>query len=73
MVGPRIEERHANARGIAHGGVLVTMADIACGYNASYVGVAKRPGARPTAALTTASLAFDFAGSAIVGDWATNG
>lgn len=69
VLGLRIEGRHANARGTAHGGLLVTMADVALGYNASYAGIAKEPGARPTAALTTANLSVDFAGSARVGDW----
>ena len=69
VVGLRVEERHANTRGTVHGGLLVTMADIALGYNASYVGVEKLPGALPTVALTTASLSVDFAGTATLGDW----
>ncbi len=69
VIGLRVAERHTNARGTAHGGLLATMADIALGYNASYVGVEKRPGAVPTVALTTATLSVDFAGAAALGDW----
>ena len=69
ILGVRVAERHTNARGAAHGGLLVTMADVALGYNASYVGVEKRAGATPTALLTTANLSVDFAGSARLGDW----
>ncbi len=65
VVALRIEARHANARGTAHGGLLVTTADVALGYNAAYLGLEKRAGA----ALITANLSVDFAGSAKVGDW----
>ncbi|MDP9371121.1 MAG: PaaI family thioesterase [Chloroflexota bacterium] len=69
VLGLRIAEHHTNARGTAHGGLLVTMADIALGYNASYLGVEKRAGVAPAALLTTATLSVDFAGSAQLGDW----
>ena len=69
VLGVRVAEWHTNARGVAHGGLLVTMADVALGYNAAYAGVEKRPGASPTALLTTANLSVDFAGSAKLGDW----
>ena len=32
VVGLRIEPKHANARGSAHGGLLMTLCDIALGY-----------------------------------------
>ena len=32
VVGLRIQPKHANARDIAHGGILMTMCDIALGY-----------------------------------------
>ena len=32
VVGLRIQPKHANARGIAHGGLLMTLCDIALGY-----------------------------------------
>jgi acyl-coenzyme A thioesterase 13 len=62
VVGLRIEEKHANASGFAHGGVLMTLADIALGYAASST-------QEPPLRAVTANLAADFAGSARVGDW----
>ena len=34
VIGLRIAGKHANGRGIAHGGLLLTLADIALGYTA---------------------------------------
>ena len=62
IVGLCILEKHANARGFAHGGVLMTLADIALGYNVAYR-------EDPPASLVTANLTADFAGSAEIGDW----
>ena len=62
IVGLRIQPKHANARGLAHGGVLMTLADIALGYRSAF-------SVDPPASLTTASVTTDFAGSAKVGDW----
>ncbi len=62
VVGLRIAAKHANARGIAHGGLLVTLADIALGYHMAF-------SQDPPAGLITASLTADFAGVAKVGDW----
>jgi uncharacterized protein (TIGR00369 family) len=62
VVGMRIRPCHANGRGHAHGGVLMTLCDIALGYRTS-TSVEPRP------FLTTASITTDFAGSATVGDW----
>lgn len=62
VLGLRIEERHANSRGIAHGGLLTTLADLALGYNcARMVG--------PDQHLATVSITIDFASTARVGDW----
>ena len=36
VIGLRITAKHANARGLAHGGVLLTLCDIALGYSAAY-------------------------------------
>jgi acyl-coenzyme A thioesterase 13 len=56
-----IDERHANARGFAHGGVLSALADVALGYAAA--------GSRkPPVQLVTTSLSIDFAGRAAQGD-----
>jgi acyl-coenzyme A thioesterase PaaI-like protein len=62
VIGLRVAEKHANARGIAHGGLLLTLADIALGYRTAFA-------QEPPAGLITASLTADFAGSAKLGDW----
>jgi len=62
IVGLRVLPKHANARGGAHGGLMMTLLDIALGYRASL-------SQNPPANLTTASLTADFAGGAKVGDW----
>ena len=62
VVGLRILPKHANARGSAHGGLLLTLVDVALGYRAAF-------SQDPPAALTTASICADFAGSPKVGDW----
>ena len=61
-IGLRVLAHHLNARGHVHGGVLMTMADIALGY-----ALATSDGA-PGAAVT-AHLSTDFAGSAKLDDW----
>jgi len=60
-LGLRIEERHTNSRGICHGGLLATMADLALGYSALATG--------GHSSFVTVSLTLDFAGSAKPGDW----
>ena len=60
VVGLRIEPKHANARGSAHGGLLMTLCDIALGYRTTR-------SQTPSPMLTTASVTTDFAGSAKVG------
>ena len=59
--GLRVEERHCNRRGFAHGGLLVTLADLVLGYNLVRSG---GHGGGITVSLTT-----DFADSARPGDW----
>lgn len=61
-IGVRIEAKHTNSRGICHGGVLATLADLSLGY-------AMHAKAGGKAAFVTAHLAVDYAGSARVGDW----
>ena len=61
-LGLRVENKHANSRGICHGGVLATLADLALGY-----GMMAGTGSR--AGFVTAHLAVDYAGAASVGDW----
>jgi acyl-coenzyme A thioesterase 13 len=62
VIGLRIAAKHANARGTAHGGLLLTLADIALGYAAAFSD-------EPPLSLTTAHIDADFAGTAKVGDW----
>jgi len=62
VIGLRVLGKHANARGGAHGGLLMTLLDIALGYRAAM-------SETPPAALITASLTADFIGGAKIGDW----
>lgn len=62
VIGLEIEKKHCNARGLVHGGVLSSLADIALGYNAAFQGKEPVP-------MVTASLTIDYAGSAKLGDW----
>jgi acyl-coenzyme A thioesterase 13 len=61
-IGLRIEKKHTNSRGICHGGVLATLADLSLGYAMH----AKTDG---KASFVTAHLAVDYAGAAKLGDW----
>jgi uncharacterized protein (TIGR00369 family) len=62
VVGLRVQEKHTNARGTLHGGVLASIADIALGYGLATA-------TDPPTSMVTASLNVDFAGSAKIGDW----
>ena len=62
IVGFRALEKHCNARGLVHGGVLSSIADIALGYSA----VVSQESPAP---LVTANLSIDYAGVARKGDW----
>jgi uncharacterized protein (TIGR00369 family) len=64
-IGLRVLDHHLNARGLVHGGVLLTMADIALGYAMA------TSGETPVSAVTS-QLSADFAGSARLGDWITS-
>lgn len=59
----RIDTKHTNGRGIAHGGLLLTLADMALGYSIHY-----QAGPNPPT-LLTAGISSEFIGSARVGDW----
>ena len=56
------EEKHCNARGIVHGGMFSSLADIALGYNTAFSGEKPIP-------MVTVSLSVDYMGSAKLGDW----
>jgi len=62
IIGLQAEEKHCNARGVVHGGVLSSLADISLGYNTAFSGKEPLP-------MVTASLTIDYAGSAKLGDW----
>ena len=62
VIGMRVQEKHTNARGTLHGGVLASIADIALGYGLA-------TSTNPPTSMVTASLSVDFAGSAQAGDW----
>lgn len=62
IIGLKAEEKHCNARGLVHGGVFSSLADIALGYNAAFQNKEPTP-------IVTASLTIDYAGSARLGDW----
>lgn len=62
VYGLRIRPEHANNRNAAHGGVLMTVADLVLGYTTAFASDPPRP-------LTTASFSIDFVGAAQVDDW----
>jgi len=61
-IGLRVEHKHCNSRGICHGGVLATLADLALGY-----ALMAEIGSRSN--FVTAHLDLDYAGAAELGDW----
>jgi uncharacterized protein (TIGR00369 family) len=62
VVGVRIEEKHANIKGMAHGGMLVTLAD-------SALGIAIALESRDQKPMVTVNLSTDFVEAAWPGDW----
>lgn len=62
VIGFRVQEKHTNARGLLHGGVLASVADVALGY-----GLATSK--TPPASMLTANLTLDYSGSAKLGEW----
>ena len=61
-IGLAIEAKHTNSRGVCHGGVLATLADLALGY-----AMLARSGDQGS--FVTAHLAVDYAGAARLGEW----
>jgi acyl-coenzyme A thioesterase 13 len=64
-LGMRIEARHCNSRGICHGGLLATLADVALGYACVAAG---SPEGKSNSFVTT-NLSVDYLAPAHVGDW----
>ncbi len=62
VIGLRIEEKHLNTRGVAHGGMLVTLADSALGIVIASMRAPPQP-------MVTVNLTADFADAAREGDW----
>jgi uncharacterized protein (TIGR00369 family) len=62
IIAVRVADKHLNMRGIAHGGMLVTLADSALGINLSYHDDPPRP-------MVTVSLSSDFLEPAKEGEW----
>lgn len=63
ILGLRLAEAHTNSRGIAHGGLITTLADNAMGLSCA-IRMPEHPHG-----LVTVSLGVDFLGSANVGQW----
>ena len=62
IVGLRVAKPHTNSRGVAHGGLIATLADNAMAYSC-------KPGWASW--LATISLSVDFVGTAEIGQWLT--
>ena len=62
VIGLRVQDKHTNARGSLHGGVLAAVADVALGYGLA-------TSTDPPTSMVTANLSVDFVGSARIGDW----
>jgi uncharacterized protein (TIGR00369 family) len=62
VIGMRVLQKHTNARGALHGGVLASVADVALGYGLA-------TSTEPPTSMVTATLSVDFAASAQIGDW----
>ena len=62
VIGLRIGERHLNTRGVAHGGMLLTLADSALGIVIARLRTPPRP-------MATVNLTADFSDVAHAGDW----
>src|SRR5260221_3940406 len=61
-IGMRVEPRHANAMGVAHGGMVMTLADVV-------LTVGSNLRADLSRFLTTVNVTCDFVGPARLGTW----
>jgi acyl-coenzyme A thioesterase 13 len=62
VIGLRAAEKHCNARGTVHGGLLATLCDIALGYTMAL-------SSDPPLSLSTTGLNITYFGAAKLGDW----
>ena len=78
-IGLRIEDKHCNSAGRAHGGLIATMADIALGNSIGHASISDEERKRwredgyelkrPPIPRVTVNLTTDYAGFAKAGDW----
>jgi uncharacterized protein (TIGR00369 family) len=61
-LGLRLAKPHTNARGLIHGGLIASLADNAMGYSCAQA-------TNWTTSFVTVSLAVDYVGSAVTGQW----
>ena len=62
IIGLQTQEKHCNARGLVHGGVISSLADVALGYNAAFTSDEPVP-------MVTVSLTIDYVSPVKLGDW----
>lgn len=62
VVAIKVEDKHCNHGGTAHGGLLSTLADVGLGYAMAF-------SREPPQPMVTVGLRLDFCGSARLGDW----
>ena len=62
IIGLRLARPHTNGRGLIHGGLIASLADIAMGYSCVHA-------LGGASSLLTIGLALDFIGTAQVGQW----
>lgn len=62
VVGLRVLPDHVNGRGLVHGGLLSTLADVAIGYATAF-------SQDPPVPLVTVNLSLDYCGAASLGEW----
>lgn len=62
VIALRIDQRHTNTKGTAHGGVLLALADLTLGRNTENQRSSEK-------SQWTINLSADFAGVAKIGDW----
>lgn len=65
-IGVAVREAHCNARGMAHGGLIATLADNAMGLACALSNTAS---GAAVGGLVTVSLTVDYVGTALAGDW----
>lgn len=68
VLGLRLRPEHANSRGLAHGGLLASLADNIMGLNC---GEAARAAGLDLSGLVTVSLNVDYLAAGRIGEWLT--